>query len=70
MTKNIILTTCVALTTTLAFQKAEVQYMVDVGFGASTMDRAFTNVTYRYQINNNFRVDLEAHNSHLQNTVL
>jgi hypothetical protein len=56
---KIILTTCVVLLTALAFQKAEAQSMVDVGFGASTMDRCHTNLAYRYQVNDNLRIGLE-----------
>jgi hypothetical protein len=56
---KIILTTCVVLLTALTFQKAAAQSMVDVGFGASTMDNYFTNLAYRQQINDNFRVGFE-----------
>jgi hypothetical protein len=56
---KIILTTCVVLLAALAFQKAEAQSMVDVGFGASTMDRCHTNLAYRYQVNDNLRIGLE-----------
>ena len=57
MKKN--LTICAALLTALTFQKAQAQSMVDVGFGASTMDRYYTNLAYRYQVNENLRVGLE-----------
>jgi hypothetical protein len=56
---KITLTTCVVLLTALTFQKAEAQSMVDVGFGASTMDRYYTNLAYRYQVNDNLRIGLE-----------
>jgi hypothetical protein len=45
--KNI-LTICVAILTAITFQKAQAQSLIDVGFGASTMDKLFTNVAYRY----------------------
>ena len=41
------------------FQKGQAQSIVDVGFGASNMDNFFTNVAYRYQVNDNFRIGLE-----------
>lgn len=56
--KNI-LTICVAILTALTFQKAQAQSLIDVGFGASNMDKFFTNVAYRYQVNDNFRIGLE-----------
>jgi len=57
MKKN--LTICAALLTALTFQKAAAQSMVDVGFGTSTMDRYYTNLAYRYQVNDNLRIGLE-----------
>lgn len=59
MANKIILTTCVALLTALTFQKAQAQSLIDVGFGASNMDKFFTNVAYRHQINDNFRFGFE-----------
>lgn len=60
MANKILSTICVALLTAHIFQKAQAQSLIDVGFGASTMDKYFTNVAYRYQINDNFRIGFEA----------
>lgn len=60
MANKIPLTICVAILTALTFQKAQGQSLIDVGFGASTMDKYFTNVAYRYQVNDNFRIGFEA----------
>jgi hypothetical protein len=59
MANKILSTICVALLTALTFQKAQAQSLIDVGFGASNMDNFFTNLAYRYQVNDNFRIGLE-----------
>lgn len=59
MKKNIILKTCGAILSALFIQHATAQSIVDVGVGVSKMDRYSTNLAYRHQINDNFRVGFE-----------
>lgn len=56
---KIILKTCGAILSTLFIQHASAQSIVDVGVGASNMDQYSTNLAYRHQINDNFRVGFE-----------
>jgi len=59
MQKKTIFKICIALLSILSIQKADAQSLVDIGVGASTMDRYFTDLAYRHQINDNFRVGFE-----------
>jgi hypothetical protein len=59
MKKKITLKTCGAILATLFIQNTSAQSIVDISGGASTMDNYFTNLAYRQQINDNFRVGFE-----------
>ena len=59
MKKKIILKTCGIILSALFIQHATAQSIVDVGIGVSNMDRYSTNLAYRHQINDNFRVGFE-----------
>lgn len=59
MTKKIILATSIAILSAFTLQNAFAQSLIDVGIGASTQDRYFTNLAYRQQINENFRIGFE-----------
>ncbi len=59
MKNKIILKTCGIILSTLFIQHATAQSIVDVGVGVSNMDRYSTNLAYRHQINDNFRVGFE-----------
>jgi hypothetical protein len=43
----------------LPLQKASSQSLFDIGVGASTLDKYFTNFAYRHQVNDNFRAGFE-----------
>jgi hypothetical protein len=58
--KKIILTCSIAFSSILINQKAVAQSLIDIGFGASTQDNYFTNISYRHQVSNNFRIGIEA----------
>ena len=59
MKNKIILKTCGAILATLFIQNTSAQSIVDVGVGLSNMDRYISNLAYRHQINDNFRVGFE-----------
>ena len=59
MKNKIILKTCGAILATLFIQNTSAQSVVDVGVGLSNMDRYISNLAYRHQINDNFRVGFE-----------
>lgn len=57
--KKIILTCGIAISSILISQKAVAQSLIDIGAGASTQDNYFTNLAYRHQVSNSFRIGLE-----------
>ena len=59
MRRKIFLNTCGAILAILFTQNASAQSIIDIGVGASNMDRYSTNLAYRHQINDNFRVGFE-----------
>lgn len=59
MAKIIVVTAWLALLNACIPYKVFAQSLVDVGFGASTMDRYFINLAYRHQISDNLRAGFE-----------
>lgn len=59
MKRKIISTTWLAILALLFIQNASAQSIVDISGGASTMDNYFTNIAYRQQVSDNFRIGFE-----------
>ncbi len=59
MVNKIIVSLGVVLLTGMPIKKAYSQSLIDFSIGASTMDRYFSNLAYRYQVNDNFRIGFE-----------
>ncbi|MFN7593155.1 MAG: hypothetical protein ACK5QZ_07385 [Bacteroidota bacterium] len=59
MKRKIISTTWLAILALLFIQNASAQSIVDISGGASSMDNYFTNLSYRRQVSDNFRIGFE-----------
>jgi hypothetical protein len=59
MKRKIISTTWLAILALLFIQIASAQSIVDISGGASSMDNYFTNLSYRRQVSDNFRIGFE-----------
>jgi hypothetical protein len=59
MKRKIISTTWLAILALLFIQNASAQSIVDISGGASSMDNYFTNISYRRQVSDNFRIGFE-----------
>lgn len=58
--KKAIFTLGAALSSILSNQNMLAQSFIDIGMGASTQDNYFSNISYRQQVSNNFRIGIEA----------
>jgi hypothetical protein len=58
--KKTILKLAAALSLILSNQNVSAQSLIDIGIGASTQDNYFTNISCRQQVNNSFRIGVEA----------
>jgi hypothetical protein len=59
MTKRAITKACKIILLAILFKQTSAQSLIDIGAGASTMDSYSSNLAFRQQINDNFRVGFE-----------
>lgn len=50
---------CKIILLTVLFKQTNAQSLIDIGAGASTLDNYYTNLAYRHQIKDNFRLGFE-----------